>query len=95
MIVNKKQLIDTYAEKMEITKKESERLITGLIELIEETVASGNSVKITGHGIYELKDVPAKSGVSKLGGVEKAWSTEACKKPAFSAGKGFKDRCNQ
>lgn len=93
--MNKKQLIDTYAEKMNITKKESERLITGLFELIEDTVASGQPVKVIGHGNYELKDVPAKNGVSKLSGVEKEWSTEACKKPVFSAGKGFKDKCNQ
>lgn len=93
--MNKKQLTDKYAEKMDLTKKESERLITGLFELIEDTVASGTPVKIIGHGNYELKDVPAKSGVSKLGGVEKEWSTEACKKPVFVAGKGFKDKCNK
>jgi len=92
--VNKKELIDAYAEKMEITKKEAERLITNFFELIEDTVASGEAIKVIGHGNYELKNIPAKSGVSKLSGVEKEWSTEASKKPAFSAGKGFKDKCN-
>ena len=93
--MNKKQLIDAYAEKMSITKKESEHMITGLFELIEDTVATGIPVKITGHGNYELKDVPAKSGVSKLSGVEKAWSTDASKKPSFKCGKNFLDKCNK
>jgi DNA-binding protein HU-beta len=92
--MNKKQLLDAYAEKMDITKKESDRLITGLFELIEDTVASGKSIKIIGHGTWELKDVSARDGVSKLGGVPQQWHTDACKKPSFSPGSAFKNKCN-
>ena len=93
--MNKQELINEVALVGEMSKKDAEHAIVTVFNVIETAVANGNKVQIIGHGTYELKDVPAKTGVSKLHGVEKAWSTEASKKPAFKAGKTFLELCNQ
>lgn len=92
--MNKQELINNVAFVGEMSKKDAEHAIKTVFEVIETAVSNGEKVQIIGHGTYELKDVPAKSGVSKLTGVEVPWSTEASKKPVFNVGKTFLDKCN-
>jgi len=94
MSANKQDLVVKFAEKMEITKKDSDKYVTGLFDLIEDITIAEGKLQVIGHGTYSIKDVAARDGISKLGGVEKPWHNDACKKPAFSPGKNFKEKCN-
>ena len=94
MSVNKQELVARYAEKVNITKKESEVRITALFDLIEDVVVNDGKLQIVGHGIYEKKVIKAKEGKIKVDGVEKAWKTEDSFGVKFKAGKGFMDKVN-
>jgi len=90
--MNKQELVTTIAEKSGLTKKDSQLALEAFVETIEQTVAT-ESVVITGFGKFETIDVAEKSGVCKLQGTEKPWTTEAYKKPVFRAGKNLKEIC--
>jgi len=76
--MNKAELISAVAEKLEVSKAEAGRTVETVIGTIIEGAAAGEAT-IPGLGKLVLTDKAARTGVSKLGGVEKAWSTEACK----------------
>jgi len=93
--MNKQELINEVALVGEMSKKDADHAVKVVFNVIETAVANGEKVQLIGHGTYESKDIPAKSGVSKLTGVEVPWSTDACRKPTFKAGKIFLDKCNR
>jgi len=76
--MNKAELIAAVAEKMEVSKAEAGRTIDTVVGTIIEGTVAGECT-VPGLGKLILADKAARSGVSKLGGVEKAWSTEASK----------------
>jgi DNA-binding protein HU-beta len=78
-MANKKELIDMMAEKSGLTKKDTESALRALTDIITDTLYENDKVSLVGFGTFEVRDVPAKTGVSKLGGLEKPWSTPACK----------------
>ena len=87
--MNKQELINVSSAKSGLTKKDQQKALEALILTIEETVAT-EEVRLVGFGVFDSRDVAEKSGVCKLQGVEKEWTTEAHKKPTFKAGSDFK-----
>lgn len=78
--MNKAQLVDAVATKLEVSKAEAGRVIESVIgEIIAGAKADGECV-IPGLGKLEVKETAARTGVSKMGGVEKAWTKPAGKK---------------
>ena len=53
--MNKQQLVAELSIKSEITKKDAEKHITNLFDIIMETTSSGENVKIVGFGGFEKK----------------------------------------
>lgn len=91
--MTKKELVEELRGIVEgLTKKDTEKLANKMFDVIKETVAKGEKVAIAGFGVFDSQEVAERSGVSKLGGVEKAWTSEAHKKPVFKAGKEFKEK---
>ena len=90
--MNKQQLVAELSIKSEITKKEAEKHVTNLFDIIMETVAVGEDVKVVGFGKFEKKETKGRKGVSKLQGVEKPWKTEDSFKPYFDPSKAFEDK---
>lgn len=90
--MNKQELINKLHEVTGFSKKDSEKFLTSFTEVIEDTVAIGEDVSLTGFGKFSKQEVKGREGVSKLQGVEKAWKTEDSHMPKFSAGKLFKDK---
>lgn len=87
--MNKVELIAAVAEKEDITKVESEKIVNAVLDTIVETVASGEPVKIAGFGIFDQVSKAERQGVNPKTG---ASITIAAKKaPKFKAGKAFKD----
>ena len=74
--MNKAQLIEAVAGKLEVSKAEAGRTVGVVIDTLIEGVVSGEVV-IPGIGKLEVVDTAARSGISRLQGVEKAWSKPA------------------
>jgi DNA-binding protein HU-beta len=58
--VNRSQLLNEYAERNELTRKEADALLTSLTDLITATVASGEDVAISGFAKFRRIDRPAR-----------------------------------
>ena len=90
--MTKNEMIGAVANKIEgATKKDIGVVIDALIDVIKEAVLAGDTVTIPEICKISSKDVPAKSGVTKLGGVEKPWSKPAHKEGCVKAVKSLKD----
>jgi DNA-binding protein HU-beta len=91
--MNKQELITALSKKSEITKKDAERHIQNLFDIIMDAVASNNPVKAIGFGIFEKEKVKGRSGIMHFGEKKgQEWKSEDSWKPVFSPGKLFVDK---
>ena len=88
--MSKKEFIDTLSSKTEMTKKDCTIVLEAFQDVVKEEVTKGNTIQIPGFLTFEKKHVPAKSGVTKLGGVEKPWSTPAKDEISVKISKSYK-----
>jgi DNA-binding protein HU-beta len=58
--VNRSQLLNNFAEANELTRKEADSLVTSLLEIITNSVASGDDVAISGFAKFKRIDRPAR-----------------------------------
>lgn len=102
--MTKLELIREYTERvndvfagLEINKKfnqkETEAFLSTFETMIVENLTANKEEKIPFGklGAFSVKNVPEKSGVSKLGGVEKPWHTEAHSEITFKMNKSAKN----
>ncbi len=88
--MNKGELIDAIATSTDLSKNVIDNIVSATIETVMDTVADGEKVTLIGFGSFEPRDRKARDGRNpKTGEVIKIPATTV---PAFSAGKGFKDR---
>lgn len=63
------------------SNKEADAIFKAVTATVEELILAGKTDGFDsfpiGFGVVKLVDVPEKSGVSKLGGVEKEWTSPA------------------
>jgi DNA-binding protein HU-beta len=83
--MNKGELVDSVAEKANVTKKQADAVLTAAIDSIMEAVSKGEKVTLVGFGSFE----PREGRNPKTG---EAMEIPATKVPAFSAGKLFKEK---
>nr|BDA99030.1 DNA binding histon like protein [Rhodomonas sp. NIES-2332] len=88
--MNKKDLVQIVAKKSHLTKKESEEIITVILETIIKAVSEGEKVTLVGFGSFEARDRQGREGRNPQTG-EKLY-IPATRVPAFSVGKFFKDK---
>ena len=88
--MNKGDLVDAIATRAEWTKKDVAIVLDATIATIIEAVSSGDKVSLVGFGVFERRDRQAREGRNPKTGEPMA--IPATKVPAFSAGKGFKER---
>ena len=60
--MNKTELIAVVAEKAVVTKKDAELVLAALIDTIQETLAQGEKVVVTGFGTFEVRHRVARKG---------------------------------
>jgi DNA-binding protein HU-beta len=58
--VNRSQLLNEFAERNEMSRKEADAVLTSLTELITSTVATGEDVAISGFAKFRRIDRPAR-----------------------------------
>ncbi len=88
--MNKGELVDKIAEKANVTKKDADAILSAMLDVILETVASGDKVTLVGFGTFEARDRQAREGRNPSTG--QPIKIPATRVPAFSAGKVFKDK---
>ena len=90
--MTKAELIKNIANKIEgATKKDIGVVIDALTDVIKEAVLAGDTVTIPEICKISSKDVAERSGVTKLGDVEKAWTKPAHKEACIKTLKSFKN----
>jgi len=87
--MNKADLINALAEKNGITKKEAEKSVSAVLDIIEAALKSGDKVQIMGFGSFEVKDRAAKTGKNPATG--EVIQIAASKAVVFKAGKALKE----
>jgi DNA-binding protein HU-beta len=58
--VNRSQLLNNFADANDLTRKQADELVTSLLEIITNSVASGDDVAISGFAKFKRIDRPAR-----------------------------------
>ncbi|WRS28237.1 HU family DNA-binding protein [Oscillospiraceae bacterium MB08-C2-2] len=87
--MTKAELISAVAEKSELTKKDSEKAVTAVIEAITDALVNGDKVSLVGFGTFEVKSRAARKGINPR--TKEPMPIPASKLPAFKAGKALKE----
>ena len=88
--MNKAELVQAAAVKAEVSHRDAEIVVDALLELIEEQLVAGESVKISGFGIFEKKERAARVGTNPATG-EKI-QIPAARSIVFKPSKGLKEK---
>jgi len=87
--MTKAELISAVSEKTGFTKKDSDKVITAVIDTITETLMEGGKVSLVGFGTFEVKDRAARQGINPR--TKEPMPIAASRLPAFKAGKALKE----
>ena len=86
------ELIKAIAEKAGFTQKDAAIAYDAFIATVTDALKAGEKVQLVGFGTFEVKDVPAKTGINPQ--TKEAVEIPACKKPVMKFGKAYKDIIN-
>lgn len=86
--MNKSELIAAVAEKSGLTKKDSEKALTAIVDTIVEVVAKGEKVQLVGFGTFESHERKERTGCDPR--TKEKIIIKASTVPAFKAGQAFK-----
>ena len=87
--MNKTELIEQVAKRMDASTSESQRYLDALVTVIEDALKGGEEVQITGFGKFYLQERKAREGRNPQTG--KKMTIPASRVPSFSAGNAFKE----
>ena len=87
--MTKVDLINSVAEKANITKKEADMMVNTVLTSITDALTAGDKVSLTGFGTFEVKERAERMGHNPRNG--EAMTIPASKAPVFKAGKALKE----
>ncbi len=87
--MNKADLINALAAKNAISKKDAEKAVNAVLDLIAEALKNGEKVQIMGFGSFEVKARAERTGKNPATG--ETIKIAASKAVVFKAGKALKD----
>lgn len=90
--MNKTDLINAVAAETQLSKKDSEKAVSAVFNVITEELARGEKVVLVGFGTFEVRHRAARKGRNPS--TKEEIMIPAAKAPAFKAGKGLKTRVN-
>ncbi|WP_107667993.1 HU family DNA-binding protein [Cyanothece sp. BG0011] len=88
--MNKEQLVKAIAAETDESQAVVIKILNAMTETIVETVAEGDKVTLVGFGTFEPR--PRKERQGKNPKTGEPLTIPATTVPAFSAGKGFKEK---
>ncbi len=72
-----------------MSKKDAEKAVKAVFEVIEESLAQSEKVQLVGFGTFEVKERAERTGRNPQ--TKEAITIPAAKVPGFKAGKALKD----
>ena len=90
--MNKTELVAAIAERTELSKKDSEKVLKAFVDVVTEELTKGEKVQLVGFGTFEVSERAAREGRNPQTG--KTMTIAASKAPKFKAGKALKDAVN-
>ena len=87
--MNKAELIATVAEKTSLSKKDSEKAVSAMLDTIIETLEAGEKVQLVGFGVFDVKVRGARVGRNPK--TKEEIKIPATRVASFKAGKALKD----
>lgn len=87
--MTKAELISAVAQKAELSKKDSDKAVSAVMDVITEALASGDKVSLVGFGTFEVKARAERKGINPR--TKEEITIAASKLPSFKAGKALKD----
>jgi DNA-binding protein HU-beta len=93
LTMTKAELISAVAEKVGISKKDSDKAVSAVIDVITETLVKGDKVSLVGFGTFEVKSRSARKGINPR--TKETMQIAASKLPAFKAGKALKEAVSE
>ncbi len=87
--MTKAELVIAVAEKSGLTKKDSEKAVSAMIDGITDALTNGDNVSITGFGTFEVKTRAARQGINPR--TKEPLQIASSQLPAFRAGKTLKE----
>ena len=91
--MNKMELVAAVAEKAEISKKDADKAVKALTDVIAEELKAGGKVQLVGFGTFETSAREVREGRNPRTG--ESMSIPASRMPKFKAGKALKDMVNE
>jgi len=88
--MNKQELIEALAAKLNTGKSEAEKSLQSFVDVVTESLRAGKEVNISGFGSFSVSNRAARMGVNPQNPAQKI-QIAAVKVPKFRAGKGLKD----
>ena len=90
--MNKGDLIEKVVEETNLSKADATRAVDAVLSAISGSLASGESVALTGFGTFEVRSRAARTGRTPKTG--ETLQIAASKAPGFKPGKALKDAVN-
>jgi len=91
--MNKTELINAVAKAAEISRKDADKAVNALFDVVTETLKKGDKVQIVGFGAFEAKERAARVARNPRTGEE--IEIPASKAVSFKVGKALKDEVNK
>ena len=88
--MNKTELIAEIAAKAGLAKKDAEKAVNTMMDVISDAMAAGEKVQLVGFGSFETKNREARVGRNPK--TKEAIEIPASCVPVFKAGKALKDK---
>ena len=88
--MTKDELIEAVAAQAGVSKKETETVVSAVLDTITKTLTEGGKVALTGFGTFSANQRAARTGVNPQHPEQKI-EIPAMTVPKFKAGKSLKD----
>ena len=90
--MNKTELVERIAQKSDLSRKDAEVAVDAALKTIEEQLANGGEITLTGFGKFHVADRGARMGRNPQTGAP--IEIKASRVPRFSAGSKLKQVVN-
>ena len=87
--MNKAELINSVADKAELSKADAARAVDAFVEVITKALKKNEKVSLVGFGTFDVRKRKARTGRNQKTGAP--LKIAASKNPSFKAGKALKD----
>ncbi|NMA36815.1 MAG: HU family DNA-binding protein [Papillibacter sp.] len=91
--MNKTDLISVIAEKLDVQRKEADKIVNTFFDTITAALQKGDKVQITGFGVFEVKKREAHMGRNPR--TKENIEIPETLVPQFKAGKALKEAVNK